>query len=338
MSATGTPPARLPLFLTDDDVESLADLPAAIDAIRSAYSAATDHRRSPGRIFADSGREWMRVMPSIPASGKLFGAKSINGSFGDDGLRVSYLISLFDRDTAELVALVDGNRVTGLRTAATTAVGTAEIIPNRPLTLGIIGSGFEAQSHTAALALVARFASVRVFSPTAQNREAFATRFTQELGVTVTAVASAEEAVRGADLVLCAARSHDETPTVEAGWIGDDTTVVSIGSTTPGQRELPADLIARAALIVADGVDEVVHGSGDMLAARNAGVDIDDITVSLNDVLRRERIVDRDHGIRIYKSTGSGLQDLVVAESLVELARQHGVGTELPVGIVTTRK
>ena len=61
-------------------------------------------------------------MPSVPPSGQLFGAKSIAGSFAD-GLRVSYLISLFDKDTADLVALVDGNRVTGLRTAATTAVG-----------------------------------------------------------------------------------------------------------------------------------------------------------------------------------------------------------------------
>lgn len=337
MSAEASPPSRPPLFLTDDDVAALADLPTAIDAIRSAYSAETDHARNPGRIFADSGREWMRVMPSVPASGRLFGAKSINGSFAN-GLRVSYLISLFDRDTAELVALVDGNRVTGLRTAATTAVGTAGILPDRPLTLGIIGSGFEAQSHTAALSLVARFAEVRVFSPTPHNREAFAGRFTEELGVTVTAVGSAEEAARGADLLLCAARSQDESPTVRADWIGEDATVVSIGSTTPGQRELPADLIARATLVVADGVDEVVNGSGDMLAARQAGVNVDAVTASLTDVLRGERAVDPEHGIRIYKSTGSGLQDIVVAEALVDLARERGVGTELPVGIVTTRK
>ncbi|WCD93310.1 MULTISPECIES: ornithine cyclodeaminase family protein [unclassified Microbacterium] len=335
--STDSTPGKLPLFLTDADVEALADLPSAIDAIRAAYSAPVDDARNPGRIFADSGREWMRVMPSVPASGRLFGAKSINGSFAD-GLRVSYLISLFDRDTADLVALVDGNRVTGLRTAATTAVGAAALVPDRPLTVGVIGSGFEAQSHTAALALVARFASVRVFSPTRANREAFAERFSAELGVPVTAVDSAEQAARDADLVLCAARSRDESPTVQADWIGPNTTVISIGSTTPAQRELPADLIARATLVVADGVDEVVHGSGDMRAAAAAGIDVESITASLNDVLRGDREVDVERGIRIYKSTGSGLQDVVVAETLVDLARERGVGTELPVGIVTTRK
>lgn len=337
MSTETDLPARLPLFLTDADVEGLSDMPSAIAAIRAAYSSPVDEKRNPGRIFADSTREWMRVMPSVPASGRLFGAKSINGSFAD-GLRVSYLISLFDKETAELVALVDGNRVTGLRTAATTAVGTSAIAPERPLTVGIVGSGFEAQSHTTALSLVTRFASVSVFSPTRANREAFAASFSESLGVPVSAVDSAEHAVRGADLVLCAARSRDESPTIQADWVGENATVVSIGSTTPGQRELPAELIARASLVVADGIDEVVHGSGDLIAARMAGVDVDALTTSLNAVLGGERAVDRDHGIRIYKSTGSGLQDIVVAEALVDLAHERGVGTRLPVGIVTTRK
>ncbi|WP_417564760.1 ornithine cyclodeaminase family protein [Microbacterium sp.] len=337
MSTEAEPPARLPLFLTDADVEALSDLPSAIAAIRAAYATPADEHRNPGRIFADSDREWMRVMPSVPASARLFGAKSINGSFAD-GLRVSYLISLFDKDTAELVALVDGNRVTGLRTAATTAVGAATITPERPVRLGVIGSGFEAQSHTAALALVAGIASVRVFSPTAANRTAFAARFRASLSIPVDAVDTAEAAVRDADLVLCAARSRDESPTIHADWVTDDATIISIGSTTPAQRELPTELIARAELVVADGRDEVLHGSGDMIAARTAGVEVDALTASLNSVLLGERPVDRDHGIRIYKSAGAGLQDIVVAEALVDLARRRGVGTELPISIVTTRK
>ncbi|WP_431778952.1 ornithine cyclodeaminase family protein [Microbacterium aurantiacum] len=337
MSTKTADPTRTPLFLTDADVEQLSDLPRAIAAIRSAYQAPVDEARNPGRIFADSRREWMRVMPSVPASGRLFGAKSINGSFAD-GLQVSYLISLFDKDTADLVALVDGNRVTGLRTAATSAVATETLVPRRPLRVGVIGSGFEAHSHITALALVAEFAEISVFSPTPANRERFALQVGEALGIPVIPVATAEEAARGADLVLCAARSRDESPTVRAEWISADATVVSIGSTTPAQRELPAELIARADLVVADGVDEVVRGSGDLIAARAAGVDVDALTVSLNDVLRAERTVDADRGIRIYKSTGSGLQDIVVAEALVDLAQERGVGTRLPVGIVTTRK
>lgn len=330
------PPGR-PLFLTDADVASLSDLTEAMAAIRAAYSAPDDDGRAPGRIFAQSPQEWMRIMPAVPASGELFGAKSIVGSFAN-GLRVSYLITLFDKRTADLVALLDGNRVTGLRTAATTAVGASTIVSEDPVSVAVIGSGFEARSHLEALAHVARFSAVRVFSPTASNREAFARDFNGLHGASATAVESAEAAAEGADLILCAARSRDETPILSADSVGADASVISIGSTTPAQRELPVELIERASSIVVDAYDEVIHGSGDMIAARQHGIDLASKVVPLSAALSGEAAIDTRHGVRLYKSTGSGLQDVVVAEMLVRRARATGRGTELPVGIVTTKK
>jgi ornithine cyclodeaminase/alanine dehydrogenase-like protein (mu-crystallin family) len=326
----------MPLFLTDTDVDAMSDWQDAISAIRAAYSASADDRRTPGRIFAQTEREWMRIMPSVPASGQLFGAKSIVGSFAD-GLNVSYLITLFDKDTADLAALVDGNRVTGLRTAATTAVGAGALTPPRPVTLGVVGSGFEARSHVSALSHVLDIAGVRVYSPTEANRDRFAVEVSEQLGLDVRAVGSAREAAE-CDVVLCAARSRDETPTVLADWVGPNSTVLSIGSTTPAQRELDAELIRRAGVVVVDTVEEVVHGSGDMIAARADGVDVDGLVVPLSDLLGGQFVPDLEQGIRIYKSTGSGLQDVVVAEMLVDRARAEGRGTVLPVGIVTSRK
>jgi len=336
VSTLSRQPSQMPLFLTDSDVEAMSDWADAITAIKAAYGVSGDDRRTPGRIFAQSEREWMRIMPSVPANGRLFGAKSIVGSFAD-GLNVSYLITLFDKDTADLVALVDGNRVTGLRTAATTAVGAAAITPRGPLHLGVVGSGFEARSHVTALSHVLELASVRVYSPTAANRERFATEVAAELGISVRAVDTAEEAA-GADVVLCAARSRDESPTVLADWIGPNATVLSIGSTTPAQREIDTALIGRADAVVVDTVEEVVLGSGDMLQARADGVNVEDLVVPLSDVLSGKTELKLESGIRIYKSTGSGLQDVVVAEMLVDRARAEGRGTVLPVGIVTNRK
>ncbi|WP_314504873.1 hypothetical protein [uncultured Microbacterium sp.] len=326
---------RLPLFLTDADVEKLAHWPTAIAAIRSAYADSMKGQPTPGRIFAQTADEWIRIMPSIPASGRLFGSKSIAGSF-HDGLTVSYLISLFDKRTAELVALVDGNRVTGLRTAATTAVAAALIAPRRALVVGVIGSGFEARSHLSALSHELAFSDIRIFSPTPGNREELAADVLAS-GTSARAVDSAHEAVAGADLVLCAARSRDESPTVRSEWVAENAAIISIGSTTPAQRELPIELIGRAALIVADSVEEVMHGSGDMIAARESGLDIASVTVSLASAVGAGKPLPSE-GIRIYKSTGSGLQDVVVAEALYESARSAGVGTLLPVGIVTNRK
>ena len=326
---------RLPLFLTDADVEKLAHWPTAITAIRAAYADSMEGQPTPGRIFAQTAHEWIRIMPSIPASGHLFGSKSIAGSF-HDGLAVSYLISLFDKATAELVALVDGNRVTGLRTGATTAVGAALIAPRRPLNVGVIGSGFEARSHLIALSHELTLSEIRIFSPTQGNRERLAADV-RATGLNARAVDSAHEAVAGADLILCAARSRDESPTLRSEWVGQNAAIISIGSTTPAQRELPVELIRRAVLIVADSLEEVIHGSGDMIAARESGLDIASVTVSLDAALGAKESLPSE-GIRIYKSTGSGLQDVVVAEALYESARSAGVGTQLPVGIVTTRK
>jgi len=335
--SAGGASSKIPtLFLTDYDVEQVGDISEAINAIRAAYQSETSDGRNPGRIFANSGREWLRIMPSIPGSGDYFGYKSISG-VSLDSMRVTYLVSLFDKATGDLAALIDGNRVTGLRTAATTAVGAATITPLRPVSMGVIGSGFEARSHVIALSKVIDISHVRVFSPTPANRMRFADEVSREIGIQIEVTDSAEAAVSGAELILCAARSVDETPTIEAEWVSDNATVISIGSTTPGQRELPEELMRRATLIVADTLDEVLHGSGDMIESRKLGIDVDSKTISLASAVMGHTI-DRESGIRIYKSTGAGLQDIVVAEMLVHRARKFGIGTELGVGIVTTRK
>ena len=323
------------LFLTDEDVATLADWPSVIDALRDAYSRPDDAAATPERAVAVTAAGWQRVMPSAPPGAKFAGSKTISASMRN-GL-ASYLITLFDQHDSRLAALIDGNRITGLRTAGTAAAALTALLPARPVVVAVVGSGFEARAQLRAAAQVATITEARVTSPTQANRERFAAELSAELGFAVTAVDSAEAAVRGADLVLCAARSRDESPTVYAAWLLADATVVSVGSTTPSQRELDPAIIGAAAIVVADAPAEVLHDSGDMLAARAAGIDPDRNTVSLHDLLGR-RVSRPKQGIAVYKSTGSGFQDIVIAEMLYDLAIEQGVGTPLPVGILTIRK
>ncbi|MBO1902698.1 ornithine cyclodeaminase family protein [Leucobacter weissii] len=323
------------LFLTDADVEALADWESAIDALREAYRRPDDAAATPERAVAATAGGWQRVMPSAPPGAKFAGSKTIAASMRN-GL-ASYLITLFDQRDSRLAALVDGNRITGLRTAATAAAALTALLPPRPVVAAVVGSGFEARAQLRAASRVADLAEVRVTSPTAANRERFATELSAELDLPVTAVGDPEAAVRGAGLVLCAARSRDETPTVRSDWVSDDATVVSVGSTTRSQRELDPAIIGRAALVVADAPAEVLHDSGDLIAARGAGFDPDAITVSLHDLLGG-RAARPEHGIAVYKSTGSGFQDIVLAELLYDRAVAQGRGTPLPVGVLTIRK
>jgi ornithine cyclodeaminase/alanine dehydrogenase len=176
-----------------------------------------------------------------------------------------------------------------------------------------------------------------VFSPTPDSRERFAARFRPALEAA--AVNSAEAAAQGADVVLCAARSRDESPVLRGAWLPPGATVVSLGSTLPEQREVDEETMARAACIVADMPEEVAHDTGDAIAAAKAGVDLSSKLVSLSDLIAR-RIVPRRHAddIVLYKSVGSALQDIVVAEMLLDRARQIGRGVAMPVGIAVMAK
>lgn len=324
------------LFLRDSDVGALADWQAAVDALTKAYAALIEPGMVPPRSMARLPGQWLRGLSAISPSGRM-GCKLIAASMRER--RASYLISLFDGRTTALLALIDGNRVTGIRTAATAAMAVRLVTPARPLTVAVIGSGFEARGLLQAVGVCLPLAGVRVYSPTPASRERFAQSFRDEQGLDIVAVDAPAAAVDGADLVLCAARSRDESPVLRGAWLAPGATVVSLGSTLPEQREVDEETLARAARIIADMPDEVLHDTGDALAAVAAGVDVAGRLVALGDVVTG-RVPGRSapDEIVIYKSVGSALQDVVIAELLFERARAEGLGIALPASIVPVAK
>ncbi|MFI6245967.1 ornithine cyclodeaminase family protein [Streptomyces sp. NPDC051016] len=322
------------IFLTDADVRAAFGWPEAVAALRAAYSTPSDEARFPPRTMARGEGLWLRTLSGVPGDGAPMGAKLIAAS--PRGRRASYLIPLFDQDTVELLALLDGNAITGFRTAATSALAADALAPAGPLKVGVIGSGFEAQHHVRALAAIRPLSSVTVFSPDPASRTRCTHRLA-DLDVPLHTADSAEAAVEDAALVLCAARSRDERPTLRQVPAG--ATVVSIGSTLPEQRELGAEAIGRADLIVADQVHEVAHETGDLIAAKEAGVDFAGKLVPLADVIsgRTPGRSDPDATV-VYKSVGSAVQDLAVAAMCVRRAAELSLGTELPVTVTPVAK
>lgn len=333
LAATAAPPT---LFLSDADVEQLADWASAVQALCQAYSSDVDPAMVPPRSMARGDGLWLRALTAVSPSGGHLGCKLISAS--TKHRRASYLISLFDQTTMGLTALIDGNRITGIRTAATAAVAVDTAAPRRPLRVGVIGAGFEARGLLLALASVRELAAVKVFSPTPASRERFAADMRSQVSLDVAAVASAQDAVQDADVVLCAARSRDESPVLRGEWLAPGMTVVSIGSTLPEQREVDEQVLARAALIVADMVDEVAHDTGDLLAANKAQIDLSSRLVSLADFVAGRAVRQHAADIVVYKSVGSALQDVVTAEMLLARARAQGVGTPLAHSIVPVSK
>ena len=322
------------LLLGDADVQAVLEWRPAVAALRAAYAEAAGSSRFPGRLIARGDGTFLRVLPGVPDGGGLMGTKIIAAA--PKAGRVSYLIALFDQATAELVALLDGNSVTGYRTAATSALAADLLAVPGPLAVGVLGSGFEAGKHLRAVAAVRDVAFARVYSPRAASRERFAAELA-DLPFPVAPVTSPAAAVADAALVICTTRSHDESPVLLGRWLTPGMTVVSVGSTVPEQREVDTETIARADVIVADVLDEVLGDTGDLIAAQAAGIDPADRAASLADLVNGAFTGRKDAGqIALYKSVGSAVQDLAVAAMCVRAALDGGLGTQaaIPVEVV----
>jgi ornithine cyclodeaminase/alanine dehydrogenase len=324
------------LLLGDADIQAVFGWRPAIAALRAAYAADPGDTRYPPRAVGRGDHGWLRVLSGVPGDGGLMGAKIIAAAPG--ARQVSYLIALFDQQSAELTALVDGNAITGYRTAATSALAADLLAVPGPLAVAVLGSGFEARKHLRAVAAVRHLAAVSVYSPRAESRRRFAAELA-DLGIPITPAASPDAAVAGAHLVICAARSHDETPVLLGRWLEPGMTVVSVGSTVPEQREIDAEAIARAEVIVADVVTEVVRDTGDFIAARVAGVTAEDRVASLAGLVSGQTVGRAGVGqIVLYKSVGSAVQDLAVAGMCASAAARAGLGTRFPVPVDVIHK
>ena len=322
------------VFITDADVAALADWAMAVEALRSAYARPMTPAMVPPRVMARGDGFWLRGLCAVSPSGEYMGCKLIAAS--PRIKRASYLISLFDQRTMELVALVDGNRITDIRTAATSVVAVNALSAPGPLRVGVIGSSSLARNTLQALAAVRDIASAKVFSPSPENRQRFASDFRSSHGFDIVSVDSPREAVSGADVVLCAARSRDESPVFLGEWLAPGMVVVSVGSTLPEQREVDEEAMRRATLIVADMREEIVHDTGDAIVATKAGVDVAGKTVELADVMNGTLPGRRSpDDIIFYKSVGSALQDVVTAEMLLRGALETQRYVPMPAGVVT---
>lgn len=321
-------------FIRDSDVAELADWSKAIAALAEAYAKPILPAMVPPRLMARGDGFWLRGMAAVSPSGEYMGSKLISAS--PKIRRASYLIALFDQRTMSLAALIDGNRITDIRTAATAVVAVNAANPGGALRVGVIGSGSVARSILTALLAVREVSLARVYSPTPASREKFAESFRASHQLRVEVAENPPAAIDGVDVVICAARSRDESPVLLGEWLQPGMVVLSIGSTLPEQRELDVAAMARADRIIADMPEEVLHETGDALVAIREGVDVAARTVGLAEVMSG-RVAARKSpdDIVIYKSVGTALQDVVTAEMLLREAQASGKYQLIPTGIVT---
>ena len=206
-------------------------------------------------------------------------------------------ILLFKPETGEPLVTMDGRLITEVRTAAVSAVATQHLASPDASVLAIIGSGVQAHSHLEALRLVRNFREVRVWSP----RRAAA--FAKEHGVR--AATSAEEAVRGADVVVTATTSP--TPVLSGGWLSPGAHINAVGAPRPDWRELDDEVLERSRVYV-DSREAALKESGDVIAAGEIFAEIGEVVSGA----RPGRQSDEE--ITLFKSLGLAVEDVATAE------------------------
>jgi alanine dehydrogenase len=239
-------------------------------------------------------------------------------------------VGLYDQHSGDLVALIEADRLGQMRTGAVTGLAARHLSAPGADQVGIFGCGWQAESQLAAVAAARDLRRILVYCRDSQRREEFAADMTTRLGINVVACSEPDQAVDGMPLVITATTSR--VPVIDGRQVADGALVCAVGSNWLQKSELDAEVFRRAKLVVCDDVACCRKEAGDLAQAEQAGVFAWEDAQELANVVTGKTARSGERDIIVFKSVGMALEDVAIGGKLLELARQQGVGCELPVG------
>lgn len=281
----------------------------AIDLLERAlaHEAAGQTVVSP-KYITDLGVGAMRV---LVAADREAGYCAMKAYHTIDGVGTRYVVSLYRLQDGELLAFLDGQLITDMRTGAASGVAARRVPVRGVVSVGIVGAGNQARAQLESLAAVYRIESAAVFSPTAANRERFARDLGRQLGFPVTTADSVEAAVCGKPVVVAASSARSAQPVLRGEWLSGCRLLCAVGNTRKQFAEVDVRCIADAQLVIVDS-EHALEEAGELRAAVAAGVMPPSKWTTLAQVAGRSKSVPAD-GMVTFKSVGTALQDLALA-------------------------
>lgn len=314
------------LFLTETDVQELFPMPRAIDCVTASFKAQHDGsaiNRSRERVFLPETS--LHYMAAGHTREKLLGMKIYTVS--RDALR--FLVLLYDGESGALLAMLEADHLGRIRTGAASGVATAYMARPDAARVCVIGTGSQARTQLEAVAAVRPVQDAHVFGRDTNRREAYAREMTSKLRVRVEAVASAESAVRGADIVITATTSRE--PVLKGEWLEPDAHINAIGANMLNRRELDDASLARASLIAVDTIEQAKEEAGDLVQGLPAIRGGWSSVIELHDIVAGARSGRNSASeITIFKSSGIALWDVISAEYIYRRALEEGKGRRIP--------
>jgi ornithine cyclodeaminase len=323
------------LVINGEDVARLMPMPECIRVMRDALAAlargeALVPLRTIMRVPGVSG--FLGLMPGYisPHQGQegALGMKAVsvfpgNAQRGIDTHQGAVL--LFEADTGRLSALMDGAAITAIRTAAVSGVATDMLARPDATELAILGAGVQARTHIEAIAAVRPLRRVRIWSRNPEHAAALASELRSRFTFPIEVAASADAAVRAADIVATVTASPE--PILQRGWLKEGVHINAVGSSIPTSREIDTATMAAARLFV-DRRESALAEAGDLLIPMKEGaLKGDHIQAELGEV-----IIGTDPGRRspaeltLFKSLGLAVEDVASAAYIVRRARETRTG------------
>jgi ornithine cyclodeaminase/alanine dehydrogenase-like protein (mu-crystallin family) len=298
---------RAPLFLEEEQVRKHLRMEELIPAMEKAlidFSAGKVTQPIRSVIAVDPPGGFFGMMPALTLDGLGIKIVTFYASNADRGIPTHMAtIFLVDPETGTPLAVMDGTLITEMRTAAVSAAATKLLGSPDAKVLAILGSGVQARSHVEALRLVRNFEEIRVWSPTKAHAEQLA----KEIGAKAM---SAEEAVRGADVVVTATNS--KTAVLKGSWLKPGCHVNAVGACRPDWRELDDEAMRNVVFV--DSREAAMKESGDVILSRTK------IHAELGEALAG-KVPPRANETTVFKSLGMAVEDIAAALLVYESAR-----------------
>lgn len=315
-------------MLNEDEVYALLPMSECVDVLDTLFKESAEGSVSNmNRYRVPLPKGSMQVMAGMSSNSGAAGLKTyVTG--GNSSTKM--VVLLFEIATAEPIALIAANALGAIRTGAASGVATRYMARTDAKTVAIIGTGGQARTQLAAICAVRPIKQAFVYSRTAVNRQTFATKMASELGISVEACESSNEAIANAEIVCTITSSRE--PVIDGTQLRSGTHVNAAGSNGWIRREVDDETIKRASLIVADDVSDAKIECGELIWAAERRLFRWETAIDLRDVVGgRIRGRPTDDAITLFESQGLAIEDVAAGMHVYRKAKQWGVGHDVEV-------
>lgn len=330
------------LVLREDDVRALLSMPDAMRVLEGMFQrqGAGEIRNQPRvRVTLPAGRGVTHTLPAyVPGQA---GDPAADGP-GFVGLKtytavggaVRFVVLLSSAEDGRLLAIIEANLLGQTRTGAASGVATRHMARPDASVAALIGAGGQARTQALALVAARPLKTLLVYARDPERRAAFCREVAEVIGVETRPAASAEEAVRAAEIVVTATTARE--PVMRGEWLRPGAHVNAMGSNWGHRREVDTETVLRSDLIAVDDLQQAQIEAGDLLIPEHEG------RFSLVEAASEGRLVELGRivagsvagrpsaeAITLFKSLGIGAEDVATAAFVYQQARERGLGEEI---------